>query len=467
MSSQNATCEALWRSSAEEGVAYTDDFPDVLLTRPELFDGSINQGQATHIRSSYTKLPNGKWRSIEEDNGKGLFLEVRRLLSWASGRSTDLHHRYGHGTKKYLTKAQPIYATSDWVLQWRNKADLSILYTLRGPYNGPDMEESAIKDTIDTTTLPDGGVRWTVDIDEALFHTHNTVEKLFSAEKELIRSRHPKQLESGSVQFTLTVSDGESTKTENSITDGWTSLRAFLDSSPTKKLIDNIYPIDGGSMHLSVYFFTKNLEKIMKSEFPLYGQRNMRASRMHMCLDGRMIEPRPLYPFLGKSSNHNDLNGYVGFANFVPASSSLTDSEKLPKPTTTKVMFKDECVAFQAAKRIIAEAMETHKPSCGWKNPKNNEPAPAPAPPAPESDDAESVEAPIPVPPAIDRLESFGISVNSEARGIICITANDKPQVRFRGTTAERDIMRKHASRAANADDAYQILMDLMAVFTR
>jgi hypothetical protein len=157
MSAQVATCEALWRASAEEGVAYADtDFPEVLLTRPELFDGSINQGQATHILSSYEKQINGKWRAIVEDDGQGIFLGITRFLSWANSRSSGIHHRYGHGTKKYLTKAQPKYALSDWTLQWRNKAELSRLYTIRGPFRGLEMEETMTVDTTDATTLPDG-----------------------------------------------------------------------------------------------------------------------------------------------------------------------------------------------------------------------------------------------------------------------------------------------------------------------
>jgi hypothetical protein len=448
MSTQVATFEALWRASAEEGVAYADtDFPEVLLTRPELFDGSINQGQATHIISSYEKQINGKWRAIVEDDGQGIFLGITRFLSWANSRSSGIHHRYGHGTKKYLTKAQPKYALSDWTLEWRNKAELSRLYTIRGPFRGLEMEETMTVDTTDAATLPAGGTRFTVDIEPELFHQFNTVERLFAAEKEIIRSRHGQQLDDGSVQFTLTVRDGETVKTENSVADGWTSLQSLC-ASVTKQLVDATVPIDGGHLHFSMYYFYKEQKATMAKEFPLYGLRNMQGSRMHISLGGRMIEPRPIYKFLGKTANHNDLNGYIGFINFVP--DSPADFEKLPRPTTTKVKFSDECPAFQAVKQIIADAMEANKPVSGWKQ----------LPIEPDSTDE-------PDPAQVDKLTTFGITVTMGGRGIVCITAEGQAPVSFPGSIKERDIMSKHAMRAATAAEAYATLMDLMAIFTR
>ena len=482
MSAQNATCEALWRASAEEGVAYADtDFPEVLLTRPELFDGSINQGQATHIRSSYERLPSGKWLAIEEDDGQGIFLGINRFMSWANSRSSGIHHRYGHGTKKYLTKAQPNYATSNWTLQWRNKAELSRLYTIRGPYRGLEMEETMIVDTTDTETLAAGGTRFTVEIDAALFHEFNTVERLFAAEKELIRSRHSQQLEDHQVQFTLTVSDGDAVKTENSIANSWTSLRSCLEANGAAKLIDEVYPIDGGNMHFAIYHYFKDQKRAMAAAFPLYGQRNMQGSRMHISLGGRMIEARPLYKFLGKTANHNDLNGYIGFMNFVP--NSPADFERLPRPTTTKVKFSDECAAFQHVKLLIADAMEANKPRCGstraWKQllvpaaqaifdrPVIRRATPTVSPT--ESDDEEeSMDAdPIPTAAAQDPLTVFGICIDLDTRGIVQITATGHESLKFPGSALERDIMRKHAAKAATADAAYTAIVDLMAIFTR
>jgi hypothetical protein len=51
MASTKEEFAAGWRSSAHEAVPYTDDFPECLLVLPELYDGSLNQGNATEIHT--------------------------------------------------------------------------------------------------------------------------------------------------------------------------------------------------------------------------------------------------------------------------------------------------------------------------------------------------------------------------------------------------------------------------------
>jgi hypothetical protein len=88
---------AKWRSSAHEAVPYIEDFPECLLVLPELTDGAIGQGKATCVTIHITLEEKGKL--VVLDNGKGIS-NLNRLLSWESENSCDVHHRYGHGSKK-------------------------------------------------------------------------------------------------------------------------------------------------------------------------------------------------------------------------------------------------------------------------------------------------------------------------------------------------------------------------------
>lgn len=40
---------SLWRASANEAVAYANDFPEALLVLPELIDGALGDGRASEI----------------------------------------------------------------------------------------------------------------------------------------------------------------------------------------------------------------------------------------------------------------------------------------------------------------------------------------------------------------------------------------------------------------------------------
>ena len=43
----------LWRASANEGVPYSEDFPEALLTLPEFIDNSLGAGGATVIEVKF------------------------------------------------------------------------------------------------------------------------------------------------------------------------------------------------------------------------------------------------------------------------------------------------------------------------------------------------------------------------------------------------------------------------------
>ena len=125
MSSRNEEWSSLWRASAYEAVPYTDDFPECLLVLTELIDGGVAQGRAPKIliRISLNNPETGKNTLLVEDTGTGIANEGR-VLRWASSRNGEgdaaIHHRYGHGSKKCLTKWCAEYDQAAWTLRYRN-----------------------------------------------------------------------------------------------------------------------------------------------------------------------------------------------------------------------------------------------------------------------------------------------------------------------------------------------------------
>ena len=115
-SSDSNKYKGLWRASAHEAVAYQEDFPECLLVLPELIDGSVSHGRATkiriHIDLPAVGAPKGtRGRLQHSDNGNGFRDEShkKRFRSWTSDDSLNMHHRYGHGSKKCMTKWMPDY----------------------------------------------------------------------------------------------------------------------------------------------------------------------------------------------------------------------------------------------------------------------------------------------------------------------------------------------------------------------
>ena len=135
-----------------------------------------------------------------------------------------------------------------------------------------------------------------------------------------------------------------------------------------------------------------------QAEFPTYGNRNMNSSRVHISLDGRMIEAIPIWKLVGRESNHNDYNGLVGFVNFV--SNTPGDFNKMPIPCTTKVSFYEPGKVFKEFVTDVGVVIRNSLQAAPPPAPKPRAPAPAPAPaPTPLMRQTARPSAPAPARP--------------------------------------------------------------------
>jgi hypothetical protein len=144
MNNLNNDFNGLWCASANEGVPYSEDFPEALLVLPEFIDGALGAGQASIIDIKFNITNPNKCELIINDNGKGLISE-KRMKAWSSKDIGDnkKENIYGHGSKKALTKFAPDYASAEWQLFWRKQDSRGlsgVLNILCSPFNGLDTK---------------------------------------------------------------------------------------------------------------------------------------------------------------------------------------------------------------------------------------------------------------------------------------------------------------------------------------
>ena len=122
MSLLSSDYNGLWRASANEGVPYSEDFPESLLVLPEFIDGALGAGNASRIDIKFNITNPTECELIVYDNGKGLISE-KRMKEWSSKEigNGNTENVYGHGSKKALTKFAPDYNTAKWSLYWRKQ----------------------------------------------------------------------------------------------------------------------------------------------------------------------------------------------------------------------------------------------------------------------------------------------------------------------------------------------------------
>ena len=83
MSVSSNDYHGLWRASANEGVPYSEDFPEALLVLPEFIDGALGAGNASIIDITVDITNPKECELIINDNGKGLVSE-KRMKEWSS-----------------------------------------------------------------------------------------------------------------------------------------------------------------------------------------------------------------------------------------------------------------------------------------------------------------------------------------------------------------------------------------------
>jgi len=329
----------LWRASAMEKVPYTDDYPAALLVLPEFLDGALGQGQATEITVSVEWNTPTTLTLRVRDNGQGI-KNPTRLKKWAAATSVDNLHRNGHGTKKGMTMFSPNYATKNaWDITYRVKN--RNLVTISGPFMGADTKEVDDEGADETTLMP-SGTEIRVDFEQSILGTMGA-RATFDAIKEIIRTRMAEET-LRRVKFVLEVKPlGSKMIVENSHTDNWHSLQWHMDemvrTDDAAICYQNSFDSDGVSWTMKHYYIRPSGQTnfLTKTEFPTYGHKNQACSRVHIALNGRMIEAVPIHRLLEREATHNSLNGHVVFVNFTSG-----DLDKMPQPSTTKVSLYDK-----------------------------------------------------------------------------------------------------------------------------
>jgi hypothetical protein len=379
---------AQWRASAHEAVQYSEDLPECFLVLPEPIDGALAQGGATKLTISINL---GEVNSITvTDNGKGI-TNTERLLTWASKSSTDVHHRYGHGSKKFLSKWNKNY-NCKWHVRYRTcdkKKRSGSLFTYNGPFKGPTM--MADEDEIDDTILMPSGLEWYIEFDMSTLGSINTPKKIFDVLKELLRTRYSRKY-FDKTEFIIQVMQDGALISESSLEAKWKTFKECIDEEVLNGNANIIHKLevkeDGVLMTYVQYEFLvygKSKEYTLNKEFPIFGHKNQACTRLHISLDGRAIELAPLWKFYsGKATSHNSNNGRFAFMNFEG------DYNKMPTPCTTKVSFYENCPNYIKFINIIKTHNDLAECSC-VPTPTDPEPKPKPKP--------EPKPKPKPVPP--------------------------------------------------------------------
>jgi len=346
---------AQWRASAHEAVPYTMDFPECLLILPELTDGAIGQGKATRVIINII-LYEQKGVLIVSDNGKGI-TNPNRLLLWASKESHDVHHRYGHGSKKCLTKWHKDYDTAKWSIKYRIKdkrGSISSLYVYKAPFIG--NKKSFEEDDKDDSTLVPSGTEWEIDFDRTILGELNTKDDLFDAIKEILRTRYSKE-HFDNTEFILTVTD-DSHRSESSKEQKWKTFEECLQEEVVLKRAEITYNesilFNNGNMLYTQYRLLVNGRSNynLKEQFPHYGTKSQKYARLHISISGRTIEIPYIHEFYkGRTNTHNDFNGLIGIVKFIP--DTPDNYEQMPTPCTTKVSFYPNCPNYKKFTEIM------------------------------------------------------------------------------------------------------------------
>jgi hypothetical protein len=355
--------EGLHRASANEAVAYSNDFPEALLVLPELIDGALGAGEASNVKIDIDLTDPEKCTLILADNGKGLVRESR-MLQWASSDigNEQTENMYGHGSKKTVTKFSPDYSKTKCVLEWRTKdkrGNSGSLHSLIWPFRGLDTMRK--EDAENEDICPGSGTRWTIEFNIEVLGEYNDPHSLLRALKELNNIRYERSLYKP-YTVDIKIKKGDTIVNENS--KDWKSLKECLELEVLKNnavKMERTFTNGKTTATCTLFEITADGRAFNIDGFPKFGKKNMQGSRVHISRIGRYIEAKKYCELLGLES-HNAFNGKKAFIIFT--------GEELPQPCTTKVKMREDCPIYKKMIGPIKEFLSLPVPR----------PAPTPAP---------------------------------------------------------------------------------------
>jgi len=331
----------LWRSSAYEGMPYTDDFPEALLTFPEIIDGSVAQGRATEVTIQF-EFAGPRCCATVTDNGKGL-ASLERFRTWASVKSAA-DSTSGHGLKKAMTKLEKDYEKAEWIIEFR-KPNRDIV-RITAPFMGPETSTVDVEDDeLESKILMPSGTRWQMTFDRAVFGaTANLLDKFAFSIRELIETRYSEDI-LRRVRFRLDVTEAgkipvRMNSKNNAGQNVWHNFQWWINrmAGRARYLRNTNFRMDGCSFKYTAFHICDIVNTPFQRRFPRYSG----CSRVHMSIGDRMIEAIPMYKLLG--TRPSEFNGRIEFVKFFPK----IVGDKMPAPCTTKVSFYEpDLVSFK------------------------------------------------------------------------------------------------------------------------
>jgi hypothetical protein len=383
-----------------------------------------------------------------------------------------------------MTKWEKDYETANWWIFYRKRN--RDLIRIQGPFLGTDTQHTEVEGDGKDTMLMPSGTQWGMEFDISILGAFGEISTLAQALKEIIQTRYSEEIIQRT-EFVINVEDNAQEVNLNSKTSGWHSFQWRVDAevaSGNMRLVRNkVVKIHGGSWTYKAYRITVDGRQPykLKQMFPTYGEKNMKCSRVHISVSGRMIEAIPVAKLHGRE-NHNHFNGWIEFVNFVPDEPSKF--ELMPSPCTTKVSFYENDEIFKIFKgsylEIQKEPLIPTLPTSRSSTPSPEPPEPAPEPPAPaplpvvvlddkpvpiaevdivdlDSESEEEEEEEVITPE--QKIDSWGISIELK-EGILYIRYGGRLQHHLNGggREADKDSLKQRIIRCNNIEEAKKII---------
>jgi hypothetical protein len=281
------------------------------------------------------------------------------------------------------------------------------LFTYRGPFLGSSklLEEDENNEEI----LMPSGLEWCIEFNPSIFGDIQTSKKIFDTIKEILTTRYSK-CHFDKTDFILEIITPDDTIRQSSKEHNWKSFYEIINEEVSNgnciEILNEIQVFNEIPMQCSSYFLEE--DKNVKKLFPFYGRRRMKSSRLHISLAGRIIEIAPFCQFTYKEANHNSLNGYIGFVNFIVPDKN--EYIKAPTPATIKVSFYENCPIYKDFVDTIKK-LDIGKKPLKPEPPKPEPPKPEPPKPEPPKPEPPKPEPPKPDPPKPKIKENKEITI--------------------------------------------------------